>query len=310
MRLRNVLAVGFLLVAPLAAAADTLTSHFDKSFPAKPGGTLKVEASFQDVTVTIAPGDAVRIVEDMKISTWPAEAKKYLDAYAPVVTDEGNTLLVKSKANSFLMVGFISSEGTILITMPPGMNIALDTGSGDCKVTGDASSMAVSFDTGSGDVVFDGTAKELRAYTGSGDVSARVSGPIQKASFDTGSGDVDFSGAAAAFSADTGSGEVKAEGLAGAAKFDTGSGDVAATWSNLLEGAKLSADTGSGSVKFHIPAGVTLGGALDTSSGDVSCDFPARASKRGTHWTLAGGTGASELKVDTGSGDITIISAK
>jgi hypothetical protein len=310
MRTRYALIVGLLLAASFATAAETLTSHFDKSFPAKPGGTLKVEASFHDVTVTIAPADTIHIVVDMKMTTWPSDTKDYLDAYAPVFKDEGNTLLVRSRANGHFMFGFVSSEGTIAVTMPPGMNIVLDTGSGDCRVTGDTSSMEVSFDTGSGDVFFEGTAKELIADTGSGNVTAHVAGPIEKADIDTGSGDVDFRGEAAVFKADTGSGDVKAEGLKGDASFDTGSGDVIAEWSSLAAGSRLVADTGSGSVRFKIPAASTLGGVLDTSSGDVRCDFPAASSRRGSHWTLTGGKGGSDLKVDTGSGDITIIGVK
>jgi hypothetical protein len=310
MRTRHALIIGLLLAASLAATAETLTSHFDKSFPPKPGGTLKVEASFHDVTVNIVPTDSIHVVVDMKMTTWPAETKDYLDAYAPVFKDEGNTLLVRSRAKGNFMFGFVSSEGTIAVTMPPGMNIVLDTGSGDCRVTGDTSSMEVSFDTGSGDVFFEGAAKEFKADTGSGNVTARVSGRIAKADIDTGSGDIDFRGEAASFKADTGSGDVKAEGLTGDGHFDTGSGDVVAEWSSLAEGSRLYADTGSGSVRLKIPAGSTLDGVLDTSSGDVRCDFPAAASKRGSHWTLTGGKGGSTLKVDTGSGDISIISVK
>ncbi len=310
MRARTILLTCLFAAASLAAAADTVSSHFDRSFPAKPGGTLKVEASFQDVTVAIAPGAQVHVVVDMKMTAWPAEAKKYLDAFEPVFKEEGDTLLVRSRAGVHFMVGFVSSEGKIEITMPTGMNIELDTGSGNCTVKGDASSNKVSCDTGSGDVLFDGSARELKANTGSGDVTAAVSGPIEKALFDTGSGDVTFTGQAALFSADTGSGNVTANGLIGEASFDTGSGDVTAAWPSLAEGSKLSADTGSGSVEFKMPAGAAPGGVLDTSSGDVRCDFPASVEKRGTHWALSGAAGSARLKVSTGSGDIKIIGAR
>ncbi len=310
MKARALLLICMFAALPLAAAADTLSSHFDKSLPAKPGGTLKVEASFQDVTVTITPGSQVHVVVDLKMTTWPAEAKKYLAAYEPVFKDEGETILVRSRAGLHFMVGFVSSEGKIDITMPPGMNIELETGSGDCTVKGDASSRRVSCETGSGDVFFDGAARELKCDTGSGKVVAAVSGPIERASFDTGSGDVTFSGHAALFSAQTGSGDVSAKDLVGEAGFGTGSGDVTASWSSLAEGSKLSADTGSGSVEFTLPAGVAPGGVLDTNSGDVRCDFPAAAEKRGTHWVLAAANGSADLKVGTGSGDIRIVSAR
>ncbi len=306
MRIRTMFVAGILLAATLGLAADTLTSHTTKTLPAKAGGTVKVEAEFQDVSVTVRPGDTVQVTVDIKISTWPMDAKKVLKAYAPVFKQEGNTLLIRSKAKHSWQIGWFSSEGTIDIQMPPGMAISLDTGSGDCHVSG-AADEDVSCDTGSGDVKLDGTVKNLKADTGSGDVTVRLDKPALRVHFDTGSGSVDFNGGAQDFYADTGSGDVTAVGLLGSAKFDTGSGDVKAEWAELPASSSLRIDTGSGDVHLSLPGNAVLSGSAESDSGEVRSAFPAVTSKHGQRLAFSGGAGACSLSVDTGSGDITMV---
>ncbi len=306
MRMRTLLVAGVLLSATLGLAADTVTSHTTKSFPAKAGGTVKVEAAFQDVSVTIRPGRTVQVTVDLKISTWPTDARKVLKAYTPVFKQEGDTLLIRSKAQHSWQIGWFNSDGTIDIQMPPDMAISLDTGSGDCRVSG-AADADVSFDTGSGDVKLDGTVRNLKADTGSGDVTIRLDKPAAKVHFDTGSGGVDFNGGASSFYADTGSGDVTAVGLTGSAKFDTGSGDVKAEWADLPANSSLRFDTGSGDVYVSLPGNAVLSGSAESDSGNIRSDFPGVTSEHGRRLTFSGGAGAVDTSVDTGSGDITMV---
>ena len=55
-----------------------------------------------------------------------------------------------------------------------------------------------------------------------------------------------------------------------------------------------------------VPPGAVLGGELHSSSGEVRSDFPGTSSNHGRRFALAGGAGAGELAVDTGSGSITV----
>jgi hypothetical protein len=307
MKLKTLLITGVILAATLGLAAETVTSHAEKTFPAKAGGTVRVEAAFQDVTVTVRPGDTVKVTVDLKISTWPMDAKKILDAYAPVFKEKGDTLLIRSKAHSSWQVGWFNNEGRIDIQMPPGMNVSLDTGSGDCRLDGDTNGMDVSCDTGSGDVKIEGKLKNFKVDTGSGDVTARLERPAQKVHIDTGSGDVDFNGGARDFYADTGSGDVTAVGLLGTAKFDTGSGDVKAEWASLSADASVKIDTGSGQVRLRMPANTVLSGSVEADSGDIHSDFQGTTAEHGHRLTFPGGPGACALSVGTGSGDITLV---
>lgn len=309
MRIVRTLAVTLLALAALAAHAETLKAHHEKSLAPKPGGTLRVEAAFQDVVVTFAPASSkVEVVVDLEISMWPGDGKAYLAALAPTFDEKGDHLVVRSKTSGFSHIGMLQAKGTIAVTLPPGMALDLDTGSGDIKVEGDSGGKPVSADTGSGDISVKGRISGFQADTGSGDVLARIEGPCGEVKVDTGSGDVDFSGAAEHFAADTGSGEVKATGLSGGASFNTGSGSIEASFAALGAGAKVEADTGSGDVQLRFPQGFSPSGLLETSSGTIQCDLPGTPNKRGDTFALSGTAGA--LKVETGSGDITILAAK
>jgi hypothetical protein len=84
---------GLFLAAALGAAAETATYHGTKTLVPKQGGALKVEGSFQDISVILAPGTSVEVAVDMKLSSWPQDAKEALKAYEPVYSEEGDTLV-------------------------------------------------------------------------------------------------------------------------------------------------------------------------------------------------------------------------
>jgi hypothetical protein len=297
--------VALIAALGLSASAESLKWHEEKSLPAKPGGTLKVEASFQDVLVTIAPGSTIRVAVDIEVSSWPGDSKTYLDALKPVYREEGNTILVRSRASHWT-IGYSNCRGTIALKVPPGMALDLRSGSGDCRIDGDTAGMPATCDTGSGDVEIHGAARSVTADTGSGDVRIRLAARAEKVKIDTGSGDVDFQGEAGEFEGDTGSGGITAMGLTGSARFDTGSGDVKAGWERLPAGTSVTADTGSGGVQLTLPAGTALSGLLGSSSGEIRCDFPGTLSSREKRYELSGGGGSASVRVKTGSGDITI----
>lgn len=307
MRVHRTLLAGLFLAAALGAAGETATFHGTKTLAPKQGGTLKVEGSFQDISVTLAPGTSVEVTVDMKLSAWPQDSKEALKAYEPVYSEEGNTLLIRCRSQHQLSVGFLNSSGTIAIRMPPGMNLDLHTGSGDLEVRGDLGSYDLVGDTGSGDVRMEGGLRTLSAETGSGDVKAKLTAPATSAKIHTGSGDVNFSGGCARFEASAGSGNITADGLVGPGTFETGSGDIEALWTRLADGTAVKAESGSGRIHLGLPADATLSGDLDTGSGDIRSDFPGKSSQKGRHWSFLGGPGASRFSVETGSGDIHVV---
>ena len=143
-------------------------------------------------------------------------------------------------------------------------------------------------DAASADIATRATKGRLRLDTGSG--SLRVEQAEGTASLDTGSGDVTVSGfRSGSLDIDTGSGSVDASNIQSTMlHIDTGSGDVEL---NDVSTSKLDIDTGSGQVRATLrtsPSDVKV----ETGSGDVTL-------------RLAEAVDAT-VDLDTGSGDLTI----
>jgi DUF4097 and DUF4098 domain-containing protein YvlB len=162
----------------------------------------------------------------------------------------------------------------------------VDVGSGGVRIRGHRG--AGNVDTGSGSVDVTGvTGDELTVDTGSGSVTVREAS-VQSLNIDTGSGRV----LATAITAD-------------AVNVETGSGSV-----DLEFGAAprdVAVDTGSGSVTLTAPAGLNASLSFETSSGEITTDFPVQVTRierdalRGTI-----GSGGGRLTVETGSGNIAL----
>ena len=337
------------LALPLAALSTEPALHREKSFPAKPGGTVRVEAGFQDVLVTVRPGATVDVTVDVKVSGWGSSDESFIKSCEPEYSDSGDTILIRCKPSFNVTFGWRTTQAKIDVKMPAGMSIDASSGSGDCSVKGDTGGFPVSLHAGSGDVVLEGACRTLKADTGSGNVKAtlakdtdsadlhtgsgdiQVSGPVRDLAAETGSGDVclDLKGGKAKVSLRSGSGDlslkggagdltaksasggITAEGLTGTALMKTNSGDILARWVEAPRGEKVSVRSSSGGVRLTFPAGTSLSGMLDTSSGDLQCEFPGTL--KGRHqrtFVLAGPQGSADLAVETSSGDIQVVATK
>lgn len=183
--------------------------------------------------------------------------------------------------------------------------ISLDTHGAD--VTASTMKGSLDIDTGSGDVRVDGMDGTLNVDVGSGDVTlSNVRGDDLEVA--TGSGEVRGTGiGSGTLKIDTGSGGVSLDGLvAQEAAVDVGSGDVDLTWTT--DPGSIDIDSGSGEVRIGLPANSGATVDLESSSGDINSDFEIRTNHierdalRG-----AFGDGKGIVKVETGSGDITVV---
>jgi len=161
--------------------------------------------------------------------------------------------------------------------------IEVNTANGD--VEGKATTGALSIDTGSGDVTLTGHKGGLTVDTGSGDISlAGVTTDLL--SLDTGSGDVLVTGAAVRV-----------------IRVDTGSGDVRIELTGDID--ELSVDTGSGDVEVSAPKSLGAAVSLETSSGDITTDFPIQVTRKsGDGLTGTIGDGKGRMSIETASGDV------
>jgi DUF4097 and DUF4098 domain-containing protein YvlB len=344
MRTTRWILAGFLAAWSFSALAAEATLHREKSFAAKPGGMVRVEASFHDIGVQVRQGATVEVKVDLKASTWPGDAEEFVKSCEPQFSEEGNTILVRCKPSFHMTIGYQNVDAKIVVDLPPGMDLDLSTGSGDIEVKGDTSGRSAVCSTGSGDVALDAGAAKFSVRTGSGGVRARLSPAAAEAEVETGSGDVKIEGGVAALKAHTGSGgiavhlsspaksvrlrsssgdvelsggaeeadvhtssgEVRLSGLTGKADLGSSSGDVAARWVKLSSGDEVRVRTSSGSVRLELPPGVSPSGTLDTGSGKIAADSPGTFNRRHSTCELAGRPGAPRIDVETGSGDITL----
>lgn len=247
-------------VLPACVIADVETARED-FVTDEPFTEVVLDLDSGDVTVV---GDAEATVATGAIYTsWagkPPEVTHYV---------EQGVLHVTARCEPLQFVCDVDLE----LTVPAGVSVTADTGSGDVSVadvTGD-----VDVASGSGDLDLAGLAGRVDAETGSGDVSiCDVTGDLY---------------------VDTGSGDVQATGLESLQVItSTGSGSVVLEMVSAFEA--LDAESGSGDLLLTVPAG-HYDLALDTGSGDVVVDpsvvddLAANARVRGT----------------TGSGDITVL---
>jgi hypothetical protein len=198
-----------------------------------------------------------------------------------------------------LAVGRVAADGV-------NGDVFVDTWSAGAIATGIAGSWL--FDTGSGDVEVRGSRGTLRIDTGSGSADVTdVAGDLLDV--DTGSGSVDATNVQVErFRFDTGSGDVRATNLtARRGVADTGSGSVTLAYGG---GAvdDLVVDTGSGSVRLTLPADVDARVSIDTGSGGINVArggaiFERRDSEG---MVLRFGEGRGRIRIDTGSGSVTL----
>ena len=200
-----------------------------------------------------------------------------------------------------------SAAGRINVASHKG-DLVADTGSGDVTVEGVSGDIVI--DTGSGDVdakTLDGD--RVTVDTGSGEV-VLASVSCDELSVDTGSGDVEVSDLEARdATVDTGSGSVILTGVrCRGLSVDTGSGDVEVTLLETQPG-HLDVDTGSGDIRIRLPEEPSCRVLAESSGGRVRHDVPgAEVRKRNDEFSLTVGGGDMEVQLDTGSGDINVLS--
>ncbi|NOZ79914.1 MAG: DUF4097 domain-containing protein [Acidobacteria bacterium] len=347
MRARSLIRVFVVWAAVLAlpGIAGAAAAHFQKSFPAQGISAVKVNVSFHDVQVVVRQTPSVNITVDLTSRDSKKRAAKLFAEYKPSFTVRDGIITVKSlRKHRIWSWGGMSITGKVIVTVPPGIDLNLDTSSGDCEVQGNLGHATIKADTSSGDVTVSGSARRISADTSSGDVRLHLSTPSEeitadtssgsvsvdgsarkisadtasgdvvlhldptagKVEVDTSSGDVTLTGGAARFSADTSSGDVLGTGLTGNVEANTSSGNVTLAWLKVVPGSNVDIDSGSGEVRLLFPGETALEGRITTSSGDIRSDFPGMTRDHGRLFVLESNTAAATVRISTASGSITL----
>ncbi|MGC8763741.1 MAG: DUF4097 family beta strand repeat-containing protein [Acidobacteriota bacterium] len=307
---RRVLSFATAVLIGFPALAGTARHHREHTFSFKAGGTLEVRAAFHDVRITLdRAATTVKVVVEAELTTSSGDAEKALEPFEPVFEESGGTLRVRCRPSASLPFGFRNSHGLVQVTAPPGMDLAVGTGSGDVLLSGSDPGASLNFDSGSGNIRVEVVCRVFTARTGSGNVHACLEAEAERIRLATGSGDIDLRAGAREVKAQSGAGNIRAEGLMGQAAFETGSGDIEASWSNAPGDLSIRVKSASGNLRLVFPAGTPLRGELRSHAGRIQSDFPGTLDDRRHRFSLLGNPPAAELSAESGSGDLSLRAA-
>jgi DUF4097 and DUF4098 domain-containing protein YvlB len=289
----------------LAGVASAMEYSEDKILAAIPGGTLTVDASFHDVTVTATPGSEVRIQVDLRVGGSGSKAEKRMNQLKPTFEVDRDGITVRSvQKSSGWNWGSSRTDGRIQVWLPPDMDVVIDTSSGDAELLGDFGDAALVVDNSSGRARLEGAGRSFSVDNSSGGTVARVTRPLEEFSVDCSSGSVKLFGGAHHAHVDSSSGSIELNDLMGDATMDASSGSVFASWMAVTPDMNVRADTSSGSVTLVFPPGTVLDGRVDTSSGGIRSDFGGELGDDRDSLRLDGGPGAVRVRVNTSSGGV------
>ena len=205
-------------------------------------GQKTIERTFDgidEIDMSLGSGDAV--FEKGSGDKVQLVLRHSFDSYQPTIEKRGDKLFIREEQRN----GNWSRSGsaTWTFTIPDGLELEFNTGSGDVSVEG--LEMDARVNSGSGDFEIASASGEYKMNTGSGDVEIRKSEGRYR--MNTGSGDVELSDVAADIDANTGSGDIEADGLtvAGSCNLNSGSGDVEVSLAGPLD-YDISVNSGSG----------------------------------------------------------------
>jgi DUF4097 and DUF4098 domain-containing protein YvlB len=230
------------------------------------------------------------------------------DAEQTRVEERGGTITIVAPRQR----GLFGRGGIdVTVDLPTGSDLKIKTGSAEVTVAGDLGSVMVQtgsgaidvehsettvLETSSGRIQVGDTDGDVRIKSGSGDVSIGAAARTLVASI--GSGDVEVGSATGTLHVKSGSGDLRVHRASGDITLTTGSGDLEVD--SIAQG-RVNSKGGSGDVRVGVPAGVPVWTDVSTVSGRISSTLPRLGEP-------APGQDHVEVRVHSGSGDITLVS--
>ena len=191
----------------------------------------------------------------------------YDEGYKPVVDQEGDRLVVKEIFDR----GSVKGKGQWTFTIPDGLDIRYNTGSGDFEASN--LSFELDMNTGSGDILLKQISGEMRSNTGSGDIKLYdVDGEFN---FNTGSGDIRIEEADGDLRVNCGSGDITMKDAKAMISANTGSGNINASGITLT--GESSFNSGAGNAVVTLQSSLQYDISVNSGSGNASVDFNGNA---------------------------------
>jgi len=293
------------LVLSATVAQAQIELHQEHTFDARAGQTVAIDVSFHRVEIRVEPGDKVMAVVDISASGSSSKAERAVEELTPVFQEKGDTLVIRSTRKGGWNWSSGKLKGRVTVTMPPDLDLSIDSSSGSITIEGDLGDGSVDCDASSGSITIKGAMKNLTVDTSSGSTKVDLLRPVESFSADASSGGIRLYGGAYEASVDTSSGSITLEGLRGDASMDASSGSITAQWDSIPPNAEIDAGASSGSVTIKLPPGTEVTGSASTGSGSIRSDFPGSFERDSV--TFNGGPGAVDVQISTSSGSVKVL---
>lgn len=315
----------FTLLLPVAAFAG-VRDDINRSFDAKSGGKLVLDADFGDIDIRTQAGSKVdvRVVREAKTSS-DSKARELFDDYEVTFNQSGEVIEIRAETRHSTWNWSNGLNVRFEITVPSHFSLDLETSGGDIKIAdlrGDVEAATSGGDltlgrvdgvvrvhTSGGDVSLMDVTGDVVAKTSGGDVKVgRVGGRVEAK---TSGGDIEVRGAAADLEVSTSGGDIELFDIEGAVRAGTSGGSITARLTKTpAEACKLS--TSGGSIDLYLSPGVGL--QIDASSlgGHVSADVPVTITEMDGKSRISGSIngGGATMTMRTSSGSIRIRAAQ
>jgi hypothetical protein len=277
-----------------------------------PDNRIELDLNRGDVEIQTTSGTELRI-ETTQYGLWQGD---------PLATSQlDDRVLVRNEASPRTFGLCFGRCGlSYRITAPAGVNLIVQTTSGEIDLRGSANEVQLT--STSGDVTVHDLDQGATVTTSSGEVTlSRIAGPLE---VQTSSGDVRLTeGQVVDANVQTNSGEIELNGVAGALTVQSNSGDIMVRdaqskqldiqnqsgevdYSGDLAGDS-SITTSSGDVELHLPADSNFVLDASTRSGDLDSSFDLQ-NKQQSDEALSGvaGEGGPTLTITTSSGSVSV----
>ncbi len=287
------------LLAALSSGALAATHTTNHHYPAAQVQALKVNVDFHDVDIQVASVPEVTVTVNTTVTGFVTNAARL----EPHVTLSGGTVLIRPDNALRLNIQLGSFSGRVVVRVPAGRSLDVQTDSGHCTVRGAATRARVRCTTDSGHIEVTAPADAVTATSDSGSMELTGGAPTITARTDSGGITVQRGGSVTARSD---SGRITLHALSGPLSANSDSGSIRADWLRAPARGRVQVSTESGDVALTFPAGTVLGGALRTDSGHLSVTQAdgRRVDGRGTPLSL--GDAPLQVRASTDSGSIDV----
>jgi hypothetical protein len=313
----NLLAAAVLGIAIAPASILAREDIIQKSFQAKPGGSLTMKVDRGMIKITTSDSAEATIEVRREVKRGPDDL---LERHKVEITQTGNDILVKAEnpggQKTWSFFGGQQFNVTYLVKIPREFNVNTRTAGGsikldmlkgraECRTAGGNIEIgsvegAVVAQTSGGSISLERAAKSAELGTAGGNI--RVGAAEADLIAKTSGGSIQVKNAAGKCFLETSGGNIRVEDAAGQVEASTSGGSITASLSRT-PGGDCSFKTSGGNVNFSLASSAKATIDARTSGGQVRTSFPddGRKDRSKLHLELNGGGPRIELSTIGGS---------